>query len=370
MRRGHSATARGDRGPAGPLRGTRPAIAILSRRDWLAGCLSTAVVGAGVAWPRSASGHQPSTVTVDTVTGPIPVGQLGTTLMHEHVLVDFVGAAEVSRSRYDADAAFTRILPHLEQARTLGCRTLVECTPAYLGRDPQLLQRLSKASGVQILTNTGYYGAAEDKFVPSHAYRESAAELARRWTREWEEGIEGTGIKPAFMKIGVDAGPLSAIDAKLVEAAALTNRATGLPVASHTGNGVAAYDELDLLTRERVPLSSFIWVHAQSEKDPAFHVGAAKRGAWVEFDGVGPKTVERHVELVSRMRAEDLLDRVLVSHDAGWYRVGEPDGGEFRPYDTLFTTFVPALKAAGFTDGDVERLLVENPRAALTRVAR
>ena len=57
---------------------------------------------------------------------------------------------------------------------------------------------------------------------------------------------------------------------------------------------------------------------------------------------------------------------MLVSHDAGWYHVGEPDGGEFRPFDTLFTTFVPALKAAGLTEADVQQLLVDNPRRALT----
>ncbi len=41
-----------------------------------------------------------------------------------------------------------------------------------------------------------------------------------------------------------------------------------------------------------VPLSAFIWVHAQSEKDPSFQIRVATRGAWVEFDA--PKTVERH----------------------------------------------------------------------------
>ena len=33
--------------------------------------------------------------------------------MHEHVLVDFIGADEVSPSRYDADAVFSTVLPHL-----------------------------------------------------------------------------------------------------------------------------------------------------------------------------------------------------------------------------------------------------------------
>jgi phosphotriesterase-related protein len=76
---------------------------------------------------------------VETVTGPVSAASLGTTLMHEHVLVDFIGAASVRRDRYDADAVFKTALPHLERVRQLGCETLVECTPAYLGRDPQLL---------------------------------------------------------------------------------------------------------------------------------------------------------------------------------------------------------------------------------------
>ncbi|MGH8020026.1 MAG: phosphotriesterase, partial [Opitutaceae bacterium] len=41
----------------------------------------------------------------------------------------------------------------------LGVETLVECTPAYVARDPKLLARLSEASGLHVLTNTGLYGA-------------------------------------------------------------------------------------------------------------------------------------------------------------------------------------------------------------------
>ena len=222
---------------------------------------------------------------------------LGITLAHEHVLVDFIGADRVSPSRYDRDAAFAKALPHLERLARLGCRTLVECTPAYLGRDPVLLQRLSRAASLQILTNTGYYGAANDKFLPPHAFTESADQLAARWIREARDGIDGTGVMPAFMKIGVDAGPLSAVDEKLVRAAARTHRATGLPIYSHTGNGIAALAEVAVLDDERAPLGAFVWVHAQNETDPAVHVQVARRGAWVSFDGVAPQSLERHVGL-------------------------------------------------------------------------
>ena len=329
-----------------------------------------AVARAAARQPSDASGL------VQAVTGPIPAARLGLTLMHEHVLVDFIGADQVSPQRYDANHAFTTVLPHLLQARQHGCATLVECTPAYLGRDVTLLKRLSEASGLHILSNTGYYGAAKDKHLPRLAFTESAEQLAARWTREFEQGIDGTSIKPAFMKIGVDSvdpgssdpggAPLSAVDRKLVRAAAITSRSTGLPIASHTGTGPAAIAELEVLEEARVPASRFIWVHAQNERDPAFHTRAAKAGAWVEFDGISETSIARHVELVVQMKSQGLLGRVLVSHDAGWYHVGEQGGGQFRPFDTVFTRFIPALRAAGVTSTEVVQVLVDNPRQALT----
>ena len=338
----------------------------MTRRDFLA-TIPPLVCTAGVANAETNSRqHVPGARVVESVTGSIAVDRLGLTLMHEHVLVDFIGADHVNPNRYDRDHAFKTVLPHVQQARTLGCETLVECTPAYLGRDPALLKRLSEASGLQILTNTGYYGAAKDRHLPRHAFTDTAEQLATRWIREFEDGIDATSIKPAFMKIGVDEAPLSEVDAKLVRAAAIVYQETRLPVASHTGSGAAAMQELDILERARIPLSAFIWVHAQSEQDTTLHISVAKRGAWVEFDGISPTTVTRHVELVRRMKHEALLGRVLVSHDAGWYRVGEPDGGRFRPYDTLFTAFVPALRSSGFDAADLRELLVRNPLRALT----
>ena len=113
--------------------------------------------------------------------GAVPAEKLGVTLMHEHVLVDFIGADKVSRSRYRPAEVFRVALPFLKKIRSLGCRTLVDCTPAYLGRDPALLRQLSEASGLNLLTNTGYYGAADDKFVPRRAFRETPEQLSSRW---------------------------------------------------------------------------------------------------------------------------------------------------------------------------------------------
>lgn len=289
---------------------------------------------------------------------------MGSTLVHEHVLVDFAGAEKVSRSRYDADEAFRVILPHLQELRTRGGRTLFECTPAYLGRDPLLLRRLSEASGLHIVTNTGYYGAASDSAVPRHAYAETARQLAARWAAEYRDGIEGTGIRPGFLKTGVDAGPLSEIDRKLVEAAALCHLETGLTIAVHTGDGTAGLEVLALLRQLGASPEACVWVHAQNARDPATRAWAAQEGAWVELDGVGPESLDAHVEAVVDLFRRDRLDRVLVSQDAGWFHVGEPGGGRYRPYTFLLDAFVPALRARGLGETDVRRLLVDNPAAA------
>jgi predicted metal-dependent phosphotriesterase family hydrolase len=111
---------------------------------------------------------------------------------------------------------------------------------------------------------------------------------------------------------------------------------------------------------------AFVWVHAQSETDSRLHQEAARRGAWIEFDGVGPGQVETHVQHVLGMRKAGLLSQVLVSHDAGWYHVGEPGGGAYRGYTALAEEFLPALRKAGLTDRDERQFLIENPRRALT----
>jgi phosphotriesterase-related protein len=331
----------------------------VTRRELIAGVaalFASATRGRGDAAPD----------VVQSVTGPIAADRLGITLMHEHVLVDFVGASEVNPSRYDPDQVFRVALPYFVKVRELGCESVLECTPAYIGRDVKLLQRLADASGLHILTNTGYYGAANDKYLPSYAFTETAEQLAARWIREAEHGIDGTPIKPGFMKIGVDEAPLSEVDTKLVRAASIAHRATGLPIASHTTTGAAAMAEIELLDRAGVSAGAFIWVHAHNERETSFHTRAAKAGAWVEFDGVAEDSISRHVELVRHMKTEGLLGRVLLSHDAGWYHVGEPNGGTYRAHDTLFTTFIPRLRARGFTEAEIRQLIIENPRRVLT----
>jgi len=338
----------------------------MNRREFL----KAGVVAVAGAKGLEAQAPDPASRAIHSVLGPLPVSHLGVTLPHEHVLVDFIGADKISRSRYNADEAFAVALPHLQRLKDSGCQSLFECTPAYIGRDPRLLARLAKASGMQLMTNTGYYGAANDKYVPAHAYQESAEQLCARWVREWRDGIEETGIKPGFIKIGVDNGPLSEIDRKLVKAAALAHLKTGLTIASHTGNSAAALEQVRILKEAGVSASAWIWVHAKREagSDALFEV--AGEGGWVEFDNVSPERTDACVDLVSSMKDRGHLRQVLISQDAGWYHVGEPGGGNFKGFDFLLTGFLPKLREKGFTDAETQSLVRTNPANAFSPTVR
>jgi phosphotriesterase-related protein len=216
------------------------------------------------------------------------------------------------------------------------------------------------------LTNTGYYGAAGDKYVPAHAFEESADQLATRWVTEWERGIDDTGIKPGFIKTAVDPGPLSMIDKKLVEAAAKTHLQTGLTIACHTGEGQAALGVLEIVRQEGIDPSALIIVHADSISNQEVHFQLAEASAWVEYDSVSSNSIQRHVRLITAMLEKGFGNRLLLSHDAGWYQVGEPNGGKIRPYTAISDQLIPALQSAGVDDAVISGLFIDNPGKAFS----
>lgn len=334
----------------------------MQRREFIRGLSTTAL--AGVTGLAAAPGS-PAPRTgprIMTVHGPLPADQLGPALTHEHVLVDFVGAAEIGPSRYDPDVAFRAALPHLRAARDQGYAALFECTPAFIGRDPLLLRRLSRETGMHLITNTGLYGAAKDRFVPAYAYEESAEQLAARWIREAREGIGDTGVFPGFIKIGVDNDdPLSAIDRKLVAAAGIAHRATGLAVAVHTGRG-PGLEVLDVLEAAGATPSAFIWVHAQNAPMDAMRK-AARRGAWISLDGLREGSADNHLRRCRALKEQDTFGRLLLSHDAGWYDVVNPER-PFRGYTFLVEAFVPALIRDGFAEEEIRKVLEAHPARA------
>ncbi len=287
---------------------------------------------------------------------PAPGAVPGSVLVHEHVLVDFAGAAPDSRSRYSLDDAYRAALPKLQELKAYGCVRFHECTPDFLGRDPRLLLKLQDAAGIELWTNTGIYGAAKRAGIPKFAYEESAEQLARRWISEFRNGVEG--MKPRFIKTAVNVFPFEPIDTKLNTAPPTLKRAPPAISSPYPAQSVRESPTLDP-RHLNCPANKIVWVHAQSEKDHTFHVRAGQAGAWVEFDGINSKSAAWHLECVRLMEKKELLGRTLISQDSGWYRVGEPGGGQFNGFTFIYTGFLPQLDP-----GVRKALMADNPRRA------
>lgn len=312
---------------------------------------------------------------VYTVNGPVAPDLLGTTLIHEHVMVDFGGASITGPHRWNRDEVVLVMQPYLQEIASQGVGTLAECTPAYLGRDPELLRQLSSLTGLQIVTNTGLY---KEPYLPEWAFALDPAALAERWTAEFSQGIGETGIKPGFIKIAVNPGELLPIQRTIVRAAAITHGATGLAVMAHTGNAQAAHESLDLVEDEKMSPARYIIAHADqigAGVPPgdegwadvlATHQGLLERGVWLEYDSIGWGPNDRHVALLVAMLDLGYEKQLLISQDAGWYHVGEPKGGRVQPLTGLIDEFVPALRLAGVDTATMTRLMVDNPARVLT----
>ncbi|WP_339863896.1 phosphotriesterase [uncultured Algoriphagus sp.] len=313
----------------------------------------------------SCSSPESKSFYINSVSGSIPIDSMGLTLIHEHMLVDFIGADSVSKERYDQDEVIAKVLPFLMEVKKYGVKTIFDCTPSYLAKDPVLLKKLSEQSGIQLITNTGLYGTQKGKFLPDYAFKETAEELSERWITEYENGIEGTGIKPGFIKISVNEdNPLGEMDAKLVRAAGLTYEKTGLKIYSHTGTWKTAKQEVEILQKMAVEPSAFVWVHAQAEQNFQNYLEAAKLGVWISLDGIG-WSVDEYVDRLFFAKENGFLVNVLISHDAGWYDPAKPNGGDFVPFTNIFEKLMPALNDKGFDETDWKMLLEENPQRAL-----
>jgi len=299
---------------------------------------------------------------IETVQGPISPEALGFTLIHEHITCDSSGARDTGPRRWLRDRVVTTMAPHLHALRDCGVTGLIDCSPMCLGRDPLVLLRLSLLTGLHILTNTGLY---TEPYLPQEVLAMSAQAIARRWVTEWREGIDGTGIRPGLIKIAVNPGHLAPVQQTIVRAAAITHQATGLLVAAQAGDAVAARESLDIIEAEGMSPSRYVIAHADQIPEPEVHIELAERGAWLEYDAIGTRPIEDHVALVGRMLEWGFEDQLLLSQDAGWFEVGEPDGGIPRPYTTIVDEFIPRLVDAGVSDNRIYKLFVQNPREAL-----
>src|SRR5690606_23256156 len=157
------------------------------------------------------------------------------------------------------------------------------------------------------------------------------------------------------------------MESKILRAAARASARTGAIIGSHTIKGRVVLDQLDIIASEGGSAERFISIHTQEEKDFGLHREVFDRGAWLEFDHIGRAPDSEIVGLVTRALAAGQGERLLLSHDRGWFDPALPGGGTPQPYTHLVDSFLPALRAAGIDEATITRLTQDNPFNAFAR---
>ena len=307
---------------------------------------------------------------VQTVLGPIDPATLGFTLPHEHTQI----ALWQIPARWDY-WQLTRdepvILEELAAFRAAGGSGLVDLTVTGVGRDPDWLAGLARASGLHLVMGCGWYRTA---YYPPEALidRRSVDDLADELVREATEGVGTTGIRPGIIgEIGTDKPWLTALEERVHRAAARAARRTGLAVTTHGVLSPVGLAQLAVFEEEGADPGRVIIGHADSYPQLDHHLAIVERGASVEFDFLGMSFTaqERHgearlIELLCELLARGHVERVLLSQDVCHdSQLSRYDG---NGYTYLARIFLPRLREAGVSDAEIETMTVANPRRLLT----
>jgi phosphotriesterase-related protein len=310
---------------------------------------------------------------INTVLGSISEDDLGITLMHEHILVDLNGTNLVKKT-YTTDEVVDLILPYLIDVKNKGCSTIVEPTPYGLGRDLEILLQCAKKSGLNIITCTGAWDGfnVRGKCVPPEIKEKTVDEIASIWIKEFKEGIDDTGIKPGFIKMALgDEGEIFPLQEKLLRAAIKTSSETGLRIQCHVWKDPCVKRTFEILEEENLPFDNFIWIHADVTFDMPLILEVAKKGMWIEFDGIaGKESYEKYPPAIKTLIEENLIDQLLFGQDSGSFKVKENSEENkiqtIRPYSTFFDRFIPYIVKEGIDQEIINKIIIENSRRVLT----
>jgi predicted metal-dependent phosphotriesterase family hydrolase len=299
---------------------------------------------------------------VMTVLGPIPAAQLGVTLPHEHLLVDFF------RVSMNGDGILDDVplaIDEVAQFKANGGRTIVEVTSGGLGRQPADLKRISEATGVHIVMGSGWY---KERFFGPEVYETPTHLLADMIVRDLTEGVDGTGIRAGIIgEVGSMGSYIAPSEERVMRAAARAHRRTGVAIMTHAIRSPVGLDQLDILAEEGADLRRIIIGHCDSYPEPDYHEAIARRGAFVEFDRVQGKhewETAKRAALVLSLVEKGYIEHVLLAQDICEKSSLRAYGGQ--GYSFVITHFAARLRAAGLSDAQLHTILVENPRAALS----
>jgi len=336
-----------------------------------------------------------------TVTGPVRPEELGPTSTHEHLLIDFTcmfnPPAEASErfkafqplslenlawASYDPFRNLDNLLLLDEETaiheaalyKRAGGGTIVDVTTIGIGRDPAALARISRATGVKIVTGAGYY---VDAAHPEGMDDKTDQDIAEEMIADITTGVGDTQVKAGIIGELGCTWPLTDNEYKVLRAGARAQRETGAAILIHPGrNEEAPAEILDVLAEAGADLGRVVIGHLERTiPDVEAVIELAERGCYLEYDLFGWETSYyplSHVDMpndaqrigyVIKLIEAGLGERVLIAQDICFNHRLTKYGG--LGYGHILTNIVPRMREKGITDEDLHTILVDNPARIL-----
>ncbi|MEA2679128.1 MAG: phosphotriesterase-related protein [Candidatus Binataceae bacterium] len=310
---------------------------------------------------------------VNTVTGSVSADKLGTTLMHEHLLIAWAGwELDCNAPRFDRKTALKTAVERLKELKDLGLGTFVDPCPNDIGRDIVFMADVAAASGVNVVAATGLY--KEDLGNTAYFRQRTIEEIADVYVTEITKGVGETGIKAGIIKCATGKDHITEYENRCLRAAARASKRTGVPITTHTEEGTMGREQLDIFAEEGVDLAHVVIGHSCGASDLRYHTDMLDRGCLLGFDRFGLDFVHP-----DRLRLAALIGLVgigfekqlVLSHDsvACWKGKGLPEmdaktleGIKNWNPTHIFKHIIPALKEAGVGEHKIKAMMVENPR--------
>jgi phosphotriesterase-related protein len=297
---------------------------------------------------------------VHTVLGVVDPADVGLCLPHEHLRCDFSPVTgDLDHVLNDVDL----VVEELTALARAGGRTVVDVTPPDLGRDPLALCEIARRSGLHVVMGTGWYRRA---FYPPHLDTTATQALAEEMVAELTEGVGG--VRAGIIgEIGVDRDAVSAVEERVLRAAARASVRTGAPVTTHASMYPVGLAQLDLLAEEGADPARVVIGHADTYLDPDYHRAVLRRGAYLQFDTAGREHMNpdrRRARALAALVREGWSERLLLSSDRCFRSDLVAFGGV--GYAHVPTGFRALLAAEGVGDEEFALLTEANPRRVLT----
>lgn len=308
---------------------------------------------------------------VRTILGDIDAATLGVTYFHEHT----ISQPPRHYAGWEQDLVLDDVAAagrELAAFASAGGTCLVDGTTIDYGRNAAALAEVARRSGCHVVATAGYNKAAY--FTPE-IERATLDELEETIARDASVGMDGTALRAGILKLGTSYRHMTPAEERAARAACRVQRATGLPLYTHTEAGTFALEQLDLIAEEGVDKARVCVGHLDRNPDLGYLGQIARQGVFIGIDQVGKhkylSDAER-IDLIIALIVAGYRDRILISGDmARRSYLTAYGGGPGLQY--IVGTFVPRLASElvtrGFAASEAERvqeaLLIENPRAFL-----